>query len=132
MNGEVRDAGEDLQNETAGAMELTVDYGAHKDSCHTYVHTQLERDRCVERKMYHSTKTAHPWRCDLLTSRTVSCLCFFVRIGFEGVMWFVFCFVFYFSQCICLHQMAVLCKSVYSQIFIPSSLLLLLGARTAI
>lgn len=39
VNSEVRDAREDLQRETAGAIELTVDYSTHKDSCYTYVHT---------------------------------------------------------------------------------------------
>lgn len=59
VESEVRDAGEDLQSETAGAIELTVDYSSHKDSCDTYVHTLLERPVC-RKKDVPLHQTAHP------------------------------------------------------------------------
>lgn len=43
-HSEVRDALEDLVKETVGAMEITGDYYAHRNSCHTHAHTSL----CVE------------------------------------------------------------------------------------
>lgn len=37
----------DQVKETVGAMELTEDYYAYRDSCHTHAHTHLEHNMCL-------------------------------------------------------------------------------------
>lgn len=53
--------------ETVGAMELTEDYSAYRDSCRTHAHTHLGHNVCVcEEEVYARMPQSKQSRCDAL------------------------------------------------------------------